>query len=518
MGRSQSFLAGGLVAALLFALLPTVASAQEGNWPWGEVESVIAGPSSVTARGWAVDSDTSKPIKVRLTVNGKVVRTKKANGHRADKADRHGKGVRHGFVLRATVKPGTHKICVEGDNIGSGEDTELGCRTVSVEKRTKKRVARPFGGVDRIVSDGNTAELAGWAIDPDTRKPISVDVYVDGEFAKSVKAKEIRKDINRLHDMGKNHGFTASVQLKPGKHEVCAHAINNGEGLNRNLGCGVAVVGGNPSRGGPGVVITPTGIVTPVIETHSDGWTVWTPCTRTARITKGNFIAGAEVVIDPGHGGSESGAVGPNRLYEKTLNLAIATRVQSILEARGISSVLTRTTDTRIPLRTRAEIANALNPEIFISIHHNGGAVRRQSTPGSEMFYQSGSTESRRAGGIMFEEITAALDQYDADWVGTVRNGVSARLREDGQNLYGIHRYTPEIPSLITEAAYLSNPSEAALFARDDVRDAEAVAIVDGLQRWLDTDDPGSGFLAEFVDGGSTGTGGTDNCVDPPLQ
>lgn len=520
--RSNVLFTAVLVCALFAALLsPSSAVAQDDEVfsPWGRLDSASGGPSSITVRGWAVDGDSKKPIKVRVTVDGKTARVKRANASRADANAIHQKGNNFGYVVRVKASAGTHEVCVDGINAGrTGVTRNIDCKTVKVNARTRVQAARPFGALDEITSDGSQAKLVGFAIDPDTKKPINVDIYVDGEYTQTTRAGRSRADINRRYDMGKRHGFADTVNLRPGTHEVCAHAVNNGEGLNRKLGCGTAVVRGDASRGGPGVVITPTGIVTPVLETHNDGWTVWTPCVRTARITKGTFVAGTQVVIDPGHGGSESGSVGPNNLYEKTLNLAVATRVKAILSARGISSVLTRTTDHRIPLRTRAEIANALKPDIFVSIHHNGGAVRRQSTPGTEIFYQSGSDESRRAGGIFFEELTAALDQYDVSWVGTVRNGVSARLKDNGENLYGIHRYTPNIPSVITEAGYLSNASEAALFARDDARDTEAVAIVDAIERWLNTKDTGSGFLPEFVDGGSTGTGGTDNCTDPTLQ
>ena len=92
-----------------------------------------------------------------------------------------------------------------------------------------------------------------------------------------------------------------------------------------------------------------------------------------------------------------------------------------------------------------------------------------------------------------------------------------AALLADGEDLYGIHRYTPNIPSVITEALYLSNAAEAALLARADVVTAEARAIADGILRWLRTSDPGSGFVPEFTDGSSSGTGGTENCRDPAL-
>jgi hypothetical protein len=133
------------------------------------------------------------------------------------------------------------------------------------------------------------------------------------------------------------------------------------------------------------------------------------------------------------------------------------------------------------------------------------------------VFYDAGNPEARRAGGILYEDLSAAMSAFSADWVGTVFAGATARLNANGEDLYGLHRYTPGIPSVITEAGYLTNASEAALFARQDVLEAQAHGIADGIVRWLTTNDPGSGFVPEFVDGSSSGTGGIDNCTDPQL-
>ena len=179
--------------------------------------------------------------------------------------------------------------------------------------------------------------------------------------------------------------------------------------------------------------------------------------------------------------------------------------------------MLTRTTDIRVPLRSRAEIANALQPDAFISIHHNGGATRRQDTPGTELFVDGGNPEAGRLGGILFEEMIDRLSDFEADWVGTVRNGVSTRFNSSGEDLYGIHRFTPGVVSVITEAGYLSNASEAELFADNDFQWAHGRAIAEGLIRWQTTSDPGSGFLPDFVDDSSSGTGGFTGCTDPEL-
>jgi len=270
--------------------------------------------------------------------------------------------------------------------------------------------------------------------------------------------------------------------------------------------------------GDRGVIISPNGIVLPIIGPGAEGgWRAQTPCGNEVTMRDGERIVSVDFVIDPGHGGSESGAVGPNGATEKALNLRIAEITEWYLEEAGYSVLLTRRSDYRIPLRSRAEIANALMPDAFISIHHNGGATRRQDTPGTEMFVDAGNPESRRLGGILFDELVDRLDNYEAEWVGTWRNGVSARLNSDGADLYGIHRYTPGVVSVITEAGYLSNESEEALFVDNDVQWAHGRAIADGLIRWKTTSDEGRGYLEDFVDDSSSGTGGFTGCTDPEL-
>lgn len=271
-----------------------------------------------------------------------------------------------------------------------------------------------------------------------------------------------------------------------------------------------------PSDGG--VLISANGVVLPIIGPASaGGFRALTPCGNEVTLDSGQQVATVDFVIDPGHGGTETGAVGPAGATEKALNLRIAEITEWYLEQAGYTVLLTRTTDIRIPLRSRGEIANALDPLAFISIHHNGGATRRQETPGTEMFVDGGNPEASRLGGILFEEVVDAFDDYEADWVGTWRNGVGTRFNSSGEDLYGIHRYTPGVPSVITEAGYLSNASEEALFVDNDVQWAHGKAIADGLIRWHTTSDQGSGYLDDFVDDSSSGTGGFDGCTDPTL-
>ena len=257
------------------------------------------------------------------------------------------------------------------------------------------------------------------------------------------------------------------------------------------------------------------GVIFPIVEKLPLGQIVTTPCNVEIVHNGKNLIHEADIVIDPGHGGRESGSVGSNGLVERDLNLTVAFLVEEELKSMGYSVFLTRRSDLHMPIRQRTDIAKSLAPKAFVSIHHNGGAVVSSSHPGTETFHQNGSPESKRLAGLLYEEISNAFSEYWVPWVATAHRGASSRLSEPGRDAYGILRYTPAVPSVIIEAAYLSNPPEAELLAIPEVQKAEAVAIAVAINRFITTSDPGSGFKPSFIDGLMTGTGSGRGCVDP---
>jgi N-acetylmuramoyl-L-alanine amidase len=268
----------------------------------------------------------------------------------------------------------------------------------------------------------------------------------------------------------------------------------------------------------PPVLISPTGLLVPVLGRTGTGYRVLTPCGVEADLVFGQPVWEAEVVLDPGHGGDEQGALGPDGEAEAELNLDIARRAAALLEAQGISATLTRTADYRIPIRNRAAIADQLQARAFVSIHHNSPTPEPSDIPGTEVYVQSGNAESSRLGGLLYEEIVAALSVYDVAWTSRSDAGVLTVLDDQGENAYGITRY-PTTPVALAELAYLSNPSEAVVLATPEYRQAASVAVSEAVARFLTTTDPGSGFVANprlFNPSGDTG--GTDGCVDPALS
>lgn len=294
-----------------------------------------------------------------------------------------------------------------------------------------------------------------------------------------------------------------------------------------------AADGGNPyaeiteeiSEAGGGIraVISPTGVVLPVLGRTDSGYVVQTPCEFRTVVRWGQPIVGAQVVLDPGHGGDEEGAVaedgpGGEPLTEAALNLDLARRTAAVLAERSISVVLTRNFDHRMTVEQRAIVADAIQPGAFVSIHHNTPASRPSPVPGTEVYVQDGSDESRRLGGLLYEEVFGALSEFDVEWTSRDGAGVLTVINPEGEDAYGINRYPTSTAALI-EMAYLGNPKEVALLSTDDYLESSAVALADAIERFLNSQDQGTGYIDTPRSAEPSGaTGGESGCVDPRLE
>jgi N-acetylmuramoyl-L-alanine amidase len=266
------------------------------------------------------------------------------------------------------------------------------------------------------------------------------------------------------------------------------------------------------------VLVSPRGVVVPVEGHGAGGFRVHTPCGRTAVVRSGTPLGAADVVLDPGHGGDEAGATGPGGFTEKELNLAVATHAKQALARAGVTSVLTRTGDYRMTLGARARVALALRPKAFVSIHHNAEPDGPRPGPGTETYRQLASDDSKRLSGLVYEEVVNALSAYSVAWVADTDAGAKYRASSRGDDYYGILRRTKGVPAVLAELAFISNRPEEALLKRPDVQRVEGEAVARGILRYLNTKDPGSGFVEPYPRDSPAGPGGdASGCVDPGL-
>ncbi len=182
------------------------------------------------------------------------------------------------------------------------------------------------------------------------------------------------------------------------------------------------------------------------------------------------------VVLDPGHGGKDSGAIGFGT-QEKGINLAVALRVGQILEKQGVNVEYTRTDDTYLTLSERAELANELNAAIFVSIHSN--STTNSDAHGTETYYW------------------APIDDYDLFWQKAERSRLANCIQDQLVNTLGRtdrgvkqnQAFTvlvkTQMPSALTEISFLSNPEENALLVTSSYQKRAAQAIADGILEYL---------------------------------
>lgn len=223
--------------------------------PFGSFDGVSAGQGTVRLTGWAIDPDTTAPVKVHVYVDDVIRGEFTANTFRPDVGAAFGMGNNHGFDISLPMSGGRHRICVYAINLaGGGTNSLLGCRTVEV--------GRPFGSLDSVSSTAGGLRVRGWAIDPDTSGPILVHAYVDNVFRGEFTANGARPDVAAVHPgFGEDHGFEFTVPASPGQHSVCVYAINVGGGDHPLIGCktGTRLIGDpfgslDEVRPGPGTV------------------------------------------------------------------------------------------------------------------------------------------------------------------------------------------------------------------------------------------------------------------------
>ncbi len=291
--------------------------------------------------------------------------------------------------------------------------------------------------------------------------------------------------------VGEGYPTTAAVSAPPTAGGVTPSTTPR-SATTSTIGNGVTTTDPPPQ---PAALISPTGVPVTVLASDGPLHQVLTPCGNVGYLARGTPLFGVTVVLDPGHGGPvDTGAQGPNGLFEKDINLRVAQTTAQVLEGRGVSVLLTRTGDYTSPLNVRASLADSLGAELMLSIHHNAPTPGPSSEPGVEVFYQNGSTEARRLGGLVWAHTVAALSAFDIPWAASPDAGVMTVLNTRGDDAYGIIRH-PETVAALVELGYISHRPEAELFATDEYVTAVSTALADAVVAYLETDAVGRGYV-----------------------
>jgi N-acetylmuramoyl-L-alanine amidase len=182
--------------------------------------------------------------------------------------------------------------------------------------------------------------------------------------------------------------------------------------------------------------------------------------------------------------------------------------------------VQTRTGDYSISIAARAAIVNALRPRAMVSIHHNAVPTGHRASPGTETYYQArgkSAAESKRLAGLVYEEVVDALGPLaEIEWAANGDAGAKYRIDDEDDDYYGILRMTHGTPSVIAEVGFISNDAEETLYRDPAIQRIEGEAVARGIERFLTTDDPGSGYVVPFPQ--SSEGGGPARCDEPPLE
>ena len=213
------------------------------------------------------------------------------------------------------------------------------------------------------------------------------------------------------------------------------------------------------------------------------------------------------IILDPGHGGRDPGAIGPTGLQEKEVTLSIARKLsQLIREKMGLEVYLTRKDDRFVSLDQRAEIANQLNGDIFLSIHANAGFDKQAK--GVETFFNSRYTYGEGAEMVAARENSVAesgdvppevkmilwdliQNQYRSesnDLSHFIQRELSKSTGLEDRGVKSARFYVLRgvaMPACLIEVGFISNPWEEKELKKDSFRTKIALGIFNGLRNYI---------------------------------
>ena len=191
------------------------------------------------------------------------------------------------------------------------------------------------------------------------------------------------------------------------------------------------------------------------------------------------------VIIDPGHGGEDGGAVGKGGIYEKDLNLAISQMLCELLRANGIPAIMTRSEDVLLydptsdhqgkkkiqDLATRRQIAESYENAVFVSIHMNAFPDSRYG--GLQVYYSKNHASSEALAGSI-QSLTKEL----------LLPSNQRSIKPDDGSIYLLDRL--RCPAVLVECGFLSNPEDLSLLSSPDYRRRLAISLCLAISEYLE--------------------------------
>jgi N-acetylmuramoyl-L-alanine amidase len=398
---------------------------------------------------------------------------------------------------------------------------EVARGTIHVEGNllTAVRVAQNHQGVVRVVLDVNgvkdyTASL--------TNNPsqLQIDLYGNSVPTAPVRTAKARRKQQAAEDDTSENAANASedgvgtVQTVASKSSTLNRSSAGQAGTNSNGAVsGPAAGGGSPAvahNSFPNVknaksksVNTKPDLIQPSTapQPTRDGQST---------LTRALGLKIGRIVIDAGHGGHDTGTIGPTGLMEKDLCLDVALRLGKIIQQRlpGADVVFTRSDDTFIPLEERTNLANQAKADLFISIHANSS--RDHAARGIETYYLNlkGSAEAMEVAAR--ENATAQEGVHDLqdlvkkiartekideskEFAEDIQDSLSKRVQKAGKSVKdrGVRKAPfvvligADMPSILTEISFLSNPADEQLLKKPEQRQKVAEGLYQGVASYL---------------------------------
>ena len=442
--RFHRFIGAILFAGILmlfFVKTPIYVSAQTNSI--GFIDDPVSGKTLIgnqNVRGWFLDE--SGVAKIEVLVDGVVAGQATYGDARPDVQnvfpEYHNGNAGYHYTLDTTkYSDGRHTVTFRETGM-NGYVTTLPEKTITI--------ANVLGYIDDPVS-GKTLKgnqnVRGWFLDESGVSKI--EVLVDGVVADQAIYGDTRPDVQKVFPEYHNgkagfHYTLDTTKYSDGRHTVTFR------------------------------------------ETGMNGYVTTLP----EKIVTFNQLSKATVFLDPGHGGTDPGATAGG-YREADLNLAVAKKVQSLLLDRGYIVYMSRNDNSTVALLDRSQMANDINPDIFVSIHHNATGTGETSANGIESYYYeydpnypskiNADMHNNPERISMSKTLTTLIQENLVEYTGANDRGT------DGET-FSVLRESA-MPATLVELGFINNSTERQKLVTDSYQNTLAKAIADGIDEYF---------------------------------